>query len=213
MHDCKPQFKDRSALLGDDDVVVDADSAFEALDAQTKALIDRSLEFLVPVEPQPPSSAPVLSDYDSFIHAKLCRVRLLGLSNTSAARACGISPSTLSVWMKQRPKLALDMDSASELANAHAALLLRSMMKGDGPVAFNAVKFFLSTRSTDFRERAVVELTTSDPADVIRNIREGMYGLSTDLPVLDAVLSPSSSAGDDVTPDAQPQGDNLDFDL
>lgn len=220
MHDCNTQPDLRvTDLDGDDGEVL---SAFETLDAQTRELIDRSLEFLVPVEAQPPSSGPVLSGYDSFVHAKLCRMVLLGLSRSSAARACGISPSTLSVWLKRRPKLAIDMDSSAELANAHAALLLRNMMTGRDTVAFNAVKLFLTTHSPEFKERRVVEVDTVDPADVMKQIRQGLYGLSGDLPIIDAeplsLDAASSSAAaslpaSDMCADVSPGADSLDFNL
>jgi len=219
MHDCKSQPDDATLTAlnseGDDEL-----HAFETLDAQTRDLIDRSLQLLVPVEPQPHASGPVLSGYDAFIHADLCRMVLLGLSRSSAARACGISPSTLSIWLKRTPKLALDMDSAAGLSTAHVALLLRNMMTGRDTVAFNAVKFYLSTHAPEFKERTVVEVDNTDPTDVMRQIRQRMYGLNGDLPMVDVEPPPSdvvptapSVSIEDTRSDVAVTDDPLDFDL
>ena len=197
MHDCNTD-----TLVVDRPSGEDVISPLDALNDDVRDLINRSLELLIPVEPQPLSScSSSLSGYDSFVHSKLCRMRLLGLSHAAAARACGISQGTLTNWLRSRPKLSTDMDSAGELANAHAAVLLRKMMDGGGPTAFNAVRFFLSTHSPDFKERSVIEVAPGDPADVVSQIRHGMYGLDgDDAPVLDAPL-PAASAAGDVDPD------------
>lgn len=184
----------------------------ESLDDEMRILIERSLEMLIPVEAQPPPvDGRYSSKYNSFVHAKLCRMRLLGLSNSSAANACGISAPTLAVWLRKYPKLSSDLDSATNLANAHAALLLRRMMQGNDATAFQAVKLFLTTHAPEFRERSTVDIGVAEsPENVVDQIRRGMYGIVDDVPVKPAVLdAPAASAP--VEPETTPV--ELDFEL
>lgn len=114
--------------------------------------------------------------YSCELHAKLCRRKLLGLSDRAAAKSIGISPKTLTLLKRRYPKLAADMESAAELANAHAALLLRGLMEGGGPTAFQAIKFFLTTHSPEFKEVQHVDVQV-DVGQTMRRIRTGLYGL------------------------------------
>ena len=116
--------------------------------------------------------------YNSETHARLCRLKLLGLSDSTAARAVGVPPEKLSEWVRRYPKLRDDIKKAEALSVGQAAALLRAMMHGEGPIAFQAVKFFLSTRSPEFKEKTEVEISTVDHEAVRKAIRSNMYGLS-----------------------------------
>lgn len=181
--------------LGDDDVL----GPLDALDERIRKAIDTSLSLLVPVEPQPVRYDDDKSGtkYDAFKHAQLCRMKILGLSDTAAARAVGIAPLTLKNWLERRPKLVFDLAHAAELANAQAALLLRGLMHGNDATAFNAIKLFLTTHSPEYRERTVVEVVPSEPGEVLDKIRRGMYGIEEDQPLPDAVLLTPASIGDE----------------
>jgi hypothetical protein len=50
-------------------------------------------------------------------------------------------------------------------------------MAEKGPVGLNAVKFFLSTRTEEFREKAEVQVTAASPAALDDAVR-GIYGIN-----------------------------------
>jgi hypothetical protein len=85
------------------------------------------------------------------------------------------------------------MDMAAQLANAHAAVLLRALMEGDGPTALQAIKLFLTTHAPEYKERQTIEVSI-DHQEVVRVIRTNLYGLGntvdefegSSLPILDA---------------------------
>lgn len=114
--------------------------------------------------------------YSADMHAKVCRLKFLGLSDAATARALRISPSTMIDWKIKYPQLACDMETAKELANADAAGILKELMDGDGPTAFNAVRYFLSSHSPEFREPSAVPPPT-DINVTIQQIRQQIYGL------------------------------------
>jgi len=167
---------------------------FDDIHGSLKAIAGESLAVLFP----PPDlslvegGSPPSGKYDAEIHANLCRMRFLGLSNNAAARAVGIHPSTLSQWLRDRPKLDADMETAGQLSNAHAAMLLREMMKGGGPTALQAVKFFLSTHAEEFRERQTLQIEAGDSLELVNAIRTQMYGL----PIIDVPAEPMADVGD-----------------
>jgi hypothetical protein len=117
------------------------------------------------------------SKYSAITHAELCRLKVLGLSDANAARAVGILPQTLARWHEEYPELEADMAQAAQLATASVAHLLFKFMEGDQPHALNAVKFWLSTRTDEFREKAevVVSKTTSHELNVAV---QGIFGIT-----------------------------------
>jgi len=125
-------------------------TTFDRIQDAFRDLADQSLQVLFPVE-MPTGGLNRRDVYSCELHAKLCRCKFLGLSDRAAAKMIGLHPSTVTQLKRRYPKLAADMDSAAELANAHAALLLRGLMEGGGPTAFQAVKFFLTTHSPEFK--------------------------------------------------------------
>lgn len=116
--------------------------------------------------------------YNPETHARLCRLKLLGLSDSTAARAVGVPPEKFSEWIRTYPKLRDDIRKAEALSVGQAAALLRAMMHGEGPVALQAVKFFLSTRAPEFKEKTEVEITNVDHESIRKAIRSNMYGLN-----------------------------------
>jgi len=148
---------------------------FGRLQEAFRDLADQSLQVLFPVE-MPAGGLNRRDGYSCELHAKLCRCKFLGLSDRASAKMIGLHPRTVSQLKRRYPKLAADMDSAAELANAHAALLLRGLMHGGGPTAFQAVKFFLTTHSPEFKEVQHVDVQV-DVGQTIRRIRTGLYGL------------------------------------
>jgi len=151
-------------------------SLVESIDEQ----LGEALAELIPIDPGVVlSGADPRTGYNGAVHIALCRLRVLGFSNNEAARACGLTPRMLGEWLNLYPKLQADMFRAAELGKSRAASKLFELMGGDGMVAFNAVKFFLSTHSPEFKETQEVRVT-SDPKDVIAQIREQIYGITED---------------------------------
>lgn len=129
------------------------------------------------------------SKYSALIHAELCRLKVLGLSDANAARAVGISPGTLTDWQQRYPELETDMAQAAQLTTASVAQLLFRTMEGDQPHALNAIKFYLSTRTDEFREKSEVVITKTSKEEL--NIAvQGIFGitLSGEAPAADVVV-------------------------
>lgn len=134
---------------------------------------------MFPVEPVIDRDVHPSSPYDALMHAKLCRFRCAGLTLGECAKAAGISPTTLSNWLKRYPRLEADLDRALALSTTRAAMLLQGMMTGNDAVAFQAVKFFLTSRSSAFRERAPKDNAAAKSArDVAVFIRETVFGIT-----------------------------------
>jgi len=150
-------------------------TTFDRIQDAFRDLADQTLQVLFPVE-KPTGGLNRRDAYSCELHAKLCRCKFLGLSDRAAAKMIGLHPSTVTQLKRRYPKLAVDMDSAAELANAHAALLLRGLMEGGGPTAFQAVKFFLTTHSPEFKEVQDVNVHV-EVGQTSRHIRTGLYGL------------------------------------
>lgn len=182
------------------------DDAFRPIMDALKDIADESLRILVPIDPHHYGIRPS-GKYNAIVHARLCRLRMLGLGDGAAAKCLGLAASTIKSWRERYPKLADDMDTASELGNAHAAVILQALMRGGGPTAFNAVRFYLTTHSPEFAEKRQIEVT-GDVKHTLRAIRENLYGLVGDEngdagPILDAESSPP----------ALPASEPLDLDL
>lgn len=148
-----------------------------------RGIADEAARILIPEEHGDFGGEPVpaRSKYGPRMHAQLCRMRLLGLADASAARAVGIAPKTLAEWKERWPKLAHDMETAAELANAHAATILQALMRGGGPTAFQAVRFFLTTHSKEFREPETAA-PTIDVNVTLASIRQQIFGLPAENP-------------------------------
>ena len=157
------------------DAASDAPSAFfnEQIKAGLADLAEQSLKFLWPDKIV---GCPPVGKYDAAMHARVCRAKMFGLSDRAVARSVGVSFVTLSNWRKRHAGLDADMNMAAEMANEHAAILLRKLMHGDGPTAFQSIKFFLRTHSPEFQEKQRVEIQV-DHKETIRLIRENLYGL------------------------------------
>lgn len=134
-----------------------------------------SLRIFIPV-PELAYGVSVCGKYNAEMHAKVCRLKFLGLSDAATARALRISPETLNKWRDRYPQLACDMETAKELANAHAADGLKRLMDADGPTAFNAIRFYLTTHSPEFREPTAVP-PAADINVTIQQIRQQIFGL------------------------------------
>lgn len=179
--------------------LVSSDDTFRPVMAALKDIADESLKILMPIEPHVNGLRPA-GKYNSLMHARLCRLKMLGLSDANAARALGLSQPTISVWRQRYPKLADDMHTAISLGTAHAAAILQGLMQGGGPTAFNAVRFYLTTHAPEFAEKQHVEIT-GDVQHTIRTIRSALFGLSdasgeeeggaaASGPILDAEVEP-----------------------
>lgn len=153
--------------------------ALADLDGQVMELLGAGLDSMVPVDPSVTAAGLTRPwKYDASMHAKLCQMRFLGMTEGESARACGISPVTLGHWLREMPQLKADMDRAGELSKTRAALRLQQLMDGDGVVAFQAVKFYLTTHSEAFQERQHVHVEGGgDRAALVARIRESVYGI------------------------------------
>lgn len=136
--------------------------------------------------------------YSNEIHAELCRMKLLGMSNQTAAQAVGISPSTLSKWIREIPQLESDLEQCAAIALSEVSKRLFQLMDTDGPTAFQAVRLFLTTRSEEFREKSEITTTHVNQVQMGIAIRQ-IYGIRqdgdddenpTEQPVLDAANPP-----------------------
>jgi hypothetical protein len=151
----------------------------ECLDQPLEALrriAQQQIDLLMPIQDIMGGRQSPNSLYGSEIHADLCRKKLMGLSDATAARAVGVTPQTLSHWRRAFPKLAYDMNQATALANAQAAALLQVMMQGPGPTAFHALKLYLETHLSEFQRTAKIEIE-HDFKGIVRQVRD-IYGLS-----------------------------------
>jgi hypothetical protein len=173
------------------------DDSFVSVRKALQGIAEESLRVLWPTDVSA-AMFPTTGKYSPHLHAQICRMKFLGLGDAAAAKAVRIAPETLRSWKVKFPRLAADMDTASELSNAHAATLLREMMNGGGPTAFQAVKFFLSTHSPDFQEKQRIEVDVSTDS-MVRAIRTRLYGLP------DAAVA---AAGSDATAGADTDGDS-----
>jgi len=115
--------------------------------------------------------------YGAMIHSRLLRLKMLGLSSANCARAAGIAPGTLAKWQNRYPMLTADMDRAGQLAVVGAARRLFELMGEEGPVALNAVKFFLTTHADEFREKAELRLRTDPSATELAKVIRDVYGV------------------------------------
>jgi hypothetical protein len=115
--------------------------------------------------------------YSAVVHAKICRFKLLGMSDKAAAAAAGVGVRKLSNWTKKYPGLEADMAQAEQLTVAEVARMLMEFMGEKGMVGFQAVKYFLSTHSDTFKEESTVNVRTrindEEVADAVRKV----YGI------------------------------------
>lgn len=139
------------------------------------------LELLDPICITQRTNGAVSGQYNPIIHGKLCRYKMLGLSIANCAKAVGITPQMLYSWLQQHEQLAIDMQQAEQLAVAEIVKLLMAAMNQPGPVGLNAIKFFLSSRTEEFREKRETEVRVVSPAE-IRRVAAQMYGLDDDSP-------------------------------
>lgn len=96
------------------------------------------------------------------------------------------------------------MQQAAQLTNSEVVQLLIKAMDERGPVGLNAVKFFLSTRTDEFREKADVTVHATTPDEVAQAIR-GIYGVALDGKKLPA---PADDASDELEPVASTYTDD-----
>lgn len=118
--------------------------------------------------------------YGAMIHSELCRLKMLGFSDANCARGVGINPSTLRGWFSLYPMLEQDMQQAAQLAKAEVAQLLFKCMNENGPVGLNAVKFYLSTRAEEFKEKQEVSVRAGDAGEEVENAIRRVYGIELD---------------------------------
>lgn len=153
-----------------------ATSTADQMRAAFRDIADQAVKLFIPA---PWGVAPAgggFGKYDAEMHARLCRCKFLGLSDRASARACGVGEGTLKNWLEKYPRLKLEMQQAADLANAHAAVLLRGLMEGGGPTALQAIKFFLSTHSREYQPKQKIEVQV-DQKETVRLIRQQLYGL------------------------------------
>ena len=134
------------------------------------------LNRVYPIEPIGGNIDPK-SYYSPTIHAQICRLAFLGVSNATIAKAVRISPSTLATWISKYPKLAYDIHQAKALSITSAVVRLRQIMNEDSATALPAIKFFLQSRSADFTDKKQLEVIATDTRTLIGGIRQEMYGI------------------------------------
>jgi hypothetical protein len=148
----------------------------------TDDILRRSLEVMVPIEIIDGGDYSQAVDmrtgarYSAHMHASLVRFKMLGMSNASCAKAVGMAPETLNKWCIAFPKLGFDLEQATELSKAYAAVLLREMMKGKDVTAFNAIKLWLQSIAPEFRSRAEVGIVSVD-IKTVEDIKGKIYGI------------------------------------
>lgn len=187
--------------MGQDDQHLDATPDPQGIEhalAALRGIVDAQAALLMPLEWIDGGTIPANGKYCLQVHADLCRQKLLGLSDGTAARAVGIRPQTLARWLKVYPRLAHDLEKAAALANAQAAALLRVMMQGTGPTAFHALKLFLETHAPEFRKDVKVTVE-HDFKSIAQQIRANVYGLPTAASVAGAAEVPPPEAEDEAS--------------
>ncbi len=159
----------------------------------------RLLELMVPQSIVPDcADVAYRGKYNPRMHASLCRMKCLGLSDSEAANAVGVTPQTVKLWRNRYPALAVQMNESSGLAVVYASSVVHRLMAGDGPTAFRAAKFFLDTHTESYKTKKRVEVTI-ERAETMRQIQQDVYGITWKAPSLapDRVL-------DAETEDVQP---------
>lgn len=116
--------------------------------------------------------------YSVMVHAKLCRMKMLGFDHATAAKAVGITHVRLNKWIESSSQLKSDLDQAFALSSANVASILRKLMHEKGPVGLNAVKYFLSARTDEFKERAEVKVDGALTPERIRETIRDIYGVN-----------------------------------
>jgi hypothetical protein len=141
------------------------------------------------------SCAPDGEPYNAETHAKICRLKMLGLNNETVAKAIGVRASMLTEWSQRFPKLKTDLERAEALCVGSAAAILQQLMREGGSTGIQAVKYFLSCRSSEFKERTEVEIRTSmTREEIVRTIRVQMYGIRDENAVPEALESEKTAA-------------------
>lgn len=122
---------------------------------------------------------PIYEGYEGFTEQKLvdvCRLLSLGLSMENACRAACIPRNTLQLWRDQDPGIDREIKRAKAMAIGAVTKLLRQLMTSTNEaVALNAIKFWLSTRVNEFKEKHEVEIEV-DLAKVHRRVVQDIYG-------------------------------------
>lgn len=169
----------------------------QSIETSLAEIIESSMQLLIPVAPMGGAEISPNSKYSPVIHAKICRMKMLGMNDASIAKAIGVTKKTLEQWQARYPRLVADMEQAESLTNAHTVLLLRKMMESSDASAFQAIKFWLTTHMEEFQEKQRIELSTT-AADTVRNIREHIYGLPpANSPPNSGGGTPAASEGDE----------------
>lgn len=117
--------------------------------------------------------------YTPDMHAQACRLRAFGLDDTSIASALGIDSRTLREWMKSYPRLQEDMEMSLAISKSEIIRMLMQLMTAGNKVAFDAIKLFLTTRTSEYREKSEVGVVIASPTQMADAIRQ-MYGIQTD---------------------------------
>ena len=127
----------------------------------------------------------------------LCRLIALGQAEENACQAIGLPAETLKRWKDQIPDVKAEINRARHLANAAVMSLFRSMMTCSDPkIALDAMKFFLSRRSKEFREKMDIEVEI-DLEKLQKKVREDLYGQRETKPaLLNAPDSPAALGAD-----------------
>ena len=162
----------------DNTFVLDPAPGSKSAETTLAEIVDLQMRLLCPPDLSVTTPIHENSKYSPLAHAQLCRMRMLGMSNTTAAKAAGISTSTLTAWIERYPKLAHDLEQADALKSAHVMVLLQQMMVADGTTAFSAVRLYLETHAPEFRRIQTLELQVPENPEQARDqIRQGLYGL------------------------------------
>lgn len=132
----------------------------------------------------------------------ICRLIALGQSEENACSAAGVPLGTLRRWKDAIPDVKAEILRAKHLSSAAVMGLFRTLMASkDEKIALDAMKFYLSRRTKEFREKIDLELEV-DLEKLQKKVREDLYGQREVKPAkLNTPAEPMRLPGQDLSDD------------
>lgn len=197
----KPQAPDPDLL---DELVAQMVPAFKGM-AKRLLNIDEVRRRTVP--------PPTLASYTTERHHMLLVCRANGYNNSSAAKAMGISLTTLQRWFEVMPELEEESEQAAKIMGLGILQRYFKTMDRNNPAAVKALMHFIDRILPEFKDGAMASAEKTDIKQLTMTIR-GIYGLA-DAPTKTVAVTevasvvPLDDDDDGLTPPRPPVQDAL----